>query len=86
MKDEYYKNKMTTIFETERSFEAEIVKGLLEENGIKAFIISEGRERDILLPITKLFGTGSKKHYKIFISSTDEKNAKEILKAQFEIE
>jgi len=71
--------KFVCIFMTDKSYEAEIVRGLLESSGIEAFIITSGREKDLMLPITKLFEREPEKHYKIYVKEEDEEDAKKLL-------
>jgi hypothetical protein len=67
------------VFETDKPFEAEIVKGLLEQFGINAFVITSGRERDLMYPITKLFEQEPQKHYHIYVDSNDKEEAEAII-------
>jgi hypothetical protein len=71
--------KPVCIFMTDKTYEAEIVRGLLESSDIEAFIITSGREKDLMLPITKLFEQEPDKHYKIYVRPEDEADAKELL-------
>jgi hypothetical protein len=71
--------KPVCIFMTDKTYEAEIIRGLLESNDIEAFIITSGREKDLMLPITKLFEQEPEKHYKIYVKEKDEADAKKLL-------
>ena len=71
--------KPICVFMTDKTYEAEIVRGLLESNDIEAFIITSGRKNDLMLPITKLFEREPDKHYKIYVRPEDEPDAKELL-------
>jgi hypothetical protein len=78
--------KPVCIFMTDKTYEAEIVRGLLESSGIEAFIITSGREKDLMLPITKLFEQEPEKHYKIYVKENDEADAKKLLNGAENIE
>lgn len=71
--------KVVCIFSTDKSYEAEIVRGLLESSAIEAFIITSGREKDLMLPITKLFEQEPEKHYKIYVKEEDASDAMQLL-------
>jgi hypothetical protein len=73
------KMKSVCIFATDKTYEAEIVRGLLESSGIEAFIITSGREKDLMLPITKLFEQEPEKHYKIYVKEEDAEDAQTLL-------
>lgn len=73
------KSKLVCIFQTDKQYEAHIVQGLLESNGIEAFVITTGREKDLMLPITKLFEEEPEMHYKIYILEEDQADALDLL-------
>lgn|GEM_PF-6525626 len=67
------------VFETDKPFEADIIKGLLEQFGIEAFVITSGRERDLMYPITKLFEPKPPKHYRIYVDANDKADAEAVI-------
>ena len=78
--------KVVCIFSTDKTYEAEIVRGLLESSAIEAFIITSGREKDLMLPITKLFEQEPEKHYKIYVKEEDAADARQLLHGAENIE
>lgn len=72
-------SKPVSVFSTDKSYEAEIVRGLLESGGIEAFIITSGREKDLMRPITKLFEQEPEKHYKIYVREENAADAELLL-------
>ncbi len=78
--------EMVIVFKTAKPFEAEIIRGLLEEYGIEAHLISTGHEQDMLYPVMKLFEKEPNEHYRIYVKKSEEEEALKVINAPVEEE
>ena len=69
------------VFKTDKPYEAEIIKGLLNDYGVEAHLLSTGHERDMLHPVMKLFEPEPDEHYHIYVKKEEKQAAQDIINA-----